>query len=117
MGLNLKSQAESLFAQIGYGRENAIPRPANKSIDRFLREMVARANESGDVVINVGEGYYRPRPWIAIEKAEYKEYVAKDVSRAMRLLRKKKKMQHSYDQMEVGHDEMHESYQQLRLEL
>lgn len=116
MGLSPKSQAESLFSQIGYGRENAIPRPANKSIDRFLREMVARANESGDVIINVGEGYYRPRPWNITEKMEYNEYVAKDVSRAMRLLRKKKKMQHSFDQMEGGHD-THENYQQLRLEL
>lgn len=127
MGLNPKSQAESLFAQIGYGRENAMPRPLNASIDRHLRNLVTKANEHGDVIINVGNGYYRPRPWILAEKMEYEEYIAKDISRAMRVLQKKKKMQKSYERMEEEHEFAAErsqsgegaceSYQQLRLSL
>lgn len=103
MGISPKLQAESLFRQIGYGRNNAMPRPVNKTLDRELRELISEANAKGDVIINIGDGYYRPRPWIEIEKMEYDEYVKKDVSRAMKILRKKKRMQNSFRMMEVEH--------------
>ena len=104
MGLNMRTQAESLFLQIGYGRENAIVRPENKTLDRHLRDLVTQANENGEVIINVGEGYYRPRPWIIAEKMEFNEYIAKDDSRAKRILRKKKKMQSAFEQIGGAHE-------------
>lgn len=41
-----KEQAESLFSYIGYGRENAVNRPTNRTVDRYLRDLVAQADKT-----------------------------------------------------------------------
>lgn len=50
--------AKECFNRITFGRENAVKRLAK--IDRLLRGMVEKANNHGDCIINVGNGYYRP---------------------------------------------------------
>lgn len=77
-----KEQAESLFSRIGDGRQNAVTRPVNRTVDRYLRDLVARANERGEVIINVGNGYYRPRFSDPVERSEFEKYINKDISRA-----------------------------------
>ena len=127
MGLNKKKQAELLFAQIGYGRENALTRPENDSIDRQLRKLIETANENGDVIINVDEGYYRPRRGVMIEDMEFKEYLAVNDAKAEKILCKNRKMRHSYEQMGGIHELKEqrsawrtgsgEDFEQLRLQL
>ena len=77
-----KEQAESLFSRIGDGRQNAVTRPLNRTVDRYLRDLVAQANERGEVIINIGNGYYRPRFFDPVERIEFEEYTNKDISRA-----------------------------------
>lgn len=77
-----KEQAEILFSRIGEGRQNAVTRPLNRTVDRYLRDLVAQANERGEVIINVGNGYYRPRFSDPVERSEFEKYINKDISRA-----------------------------------
>lgn len=54
-----KSHAEYLFSRIGTGRDRAMKRPKG-SADRHLRDLISKANLSGDCIINIGDGYFRP---------------------------------------------------------
>lgn len=71
----IKSHAEFLFDMIGTGRERALKRPSGRA-DRHLRKLIAAANISGDCIINIGDGYFRPgkddedalRQYLSIEK-------------------------------------------------
>ena len=57
-----------------------IKRPANPSIDRQLREVIAEKNRTGeDVIINVGKGYFRATE---DDGPELREYVNKELHRA-----------------------------------
>lgn len=87
--MKLNEQAEFLFYKIGYGQENALIRTKADNIDRVVRGLVNLENIRGSgVIINVGHGYYRPRPGIAEEEMEFKEYIAKEESRARQILDK-----------------------------
>ena len=57
---------------IPYGHENPLQRPANPCEYRILRRNIEYANNNGDCVINVGEGYYRPVPGDAVDEKEKK---------------------------------------------
>lgn len=83
-----KEKAEAIFRNIPLGRENAIRRPDNKSVDRELRDMISKANAKGALIINVGGGIYIARPWEPEERRECEEYIAKEKSRAYQLLGK-----------------------------
>lgn len=48
--------------RIPVGHRNAMSRPSNPNDDRRLREQIEKANNNGDCIINVGDGYYRPDP-------------------------------------------------------
>lgn len=85
------------------GHENAVQRPTNPIEDRVLRSQIEKANRSGDCIINVGHGYYRPVPGNAIDEAELRQYLAKDLSRARNVLFKRKKMSKTFERWrEVG---------------
>lgn len=107
-----KEQAESLFSSIGDGRENAVTRPMNRTVDRYLRDLVAQANEQGEVIINVGEGYYRPRFFDPVERMEFEEYTNKDISRANKTMAKVGRMKAAFLESGPGYIEV---YEQLSL--
>ncbi|HIT65967.1 MAG TPA: hypothetical protein IAB61_01790 [Candidatus Merdisoma merdipullorum] len=83
-----KEQAETIFRNIPLGKEKAIQRPDNKSVDRELRDLISKANTKGALIINVGGGIYVARPWEPEERKECEEYIAKERSRAFQLLEK-----------------------------
>lgn len=76
-----KCAGESLFKQIGTGKENAVTRPRNECEDRGLRKMVENAQAKGDIIINLGSGYYRPDLSNPEEIREYHHYIAQKRSR------------------------------------
>lgn len=103
MGKKGDGRAYALFAQIGTGHSHRVRRPRDPSVDRKLRDMVADANQRGDCIINTGDGYYRPRPWVDDEKKAYNEYRAKERARAHKILRKGRKMNAAYAAMMAKH--------------
>lgn len=94
-------EARLLFRQIGIGRERAIKRPENRSVDRKLRELIAEANLHGCLIINVGSGIYTPRLDVPEEDSELREYIAKETSRALETLRKAQAMNKSYQRLKA----------------
>lgn len=101
-----KEQAESLFSRIGDGRQNAVTRPVNRTVDRYLRDLVARANERGEVIINIGEGYYRPRFFDPVERIEFEEYINKDISRANKTKAKVEMMKAAFMRDSPGYEQL-----------
>ena len=94
-------EARLLFWQIGRGRDRAIQRPANRSVDRKLRELIAEANLHGCLIINVGSGIYIPRLDVPEEDSDLREYIAKETSRALETLRKAQSMNKSYQRLKA----------------
>ena len=88
-GERRKLNSAQYFNQIGTGHENAVQRPPNKWTDRKLRSLIEAANRTGDCIINVGGGYYRPVPGDGIDEFEYRKYIACDLSRARKILSKR----------------------------
>lgn len=96
-------EARLLFRQIGRGRDRAIQRPANRSVDRKLRELIAEANLHGCLIINVGSGIYIPRLDVPEEDSDLREHIAKETSRALETLRKAQSMNKSYQRLKAVH--------------
>ena len=94
-------EARLLFRQIGIGRERAIQRPENLSVDRKLRELIAEANLHGCLIINVGRGIYIPRLDVPEEDSDLRGYIAKETSRALETLRKAQAMNKSYQRLKA----------------
>lgn len=88
-----KEIAKSIFKNIPIGRDTAIKRPDNKSIDRELRSLISSANAKGALIINVGSGIYIARPWEPEERKQCEEYIAKEKSRAYQILEKVSRME------------------------
>lgn len=89
--------------KIPYGHEKAMPRPSNPIKDRLLRHKIEKANNNGDCIINVGNGYYRPVPGDAVDEKEFKEYTAKELSRARKILKKRLAMIRTFERWrEIG---------------
>lgn len=91
-----KEIAQQLFSRIPDGHANPLQRHPSAYVDRVFRRMVEDANKSGDCIINVGRGYYRPRPNDAVDEKEFNEYLAKDLSRARQVLLKRMKMRDAF---------------------
>lgn len=89
-----KTQADKLFSLIGEGIGHAVSRPKDPKVDRRLRQLVAEANKTGDCIINMGFGYYRPGDDDCVE---FEEYIAQERSRAREILRKCRSMEQTYD--------------------
>lgn len=94
-------EARLLFRQIGIGRERAIKRPENRSLDRKLRRLIAEANAQGCLIINVGSGIYIPRLDVPEEDSELREYIAKETSRGMETLKKARAMNKAYQRLKA----------------
>ena len=94
-------EARLLFRQIGIGRERAIKRPENRSVDRKLRELIAEANLHGCLIINVGRGIYIPRLDVPEEDSELREYIAKETSRGVETLKKARAMNKAYQRLKA----------------
>lgn len=82
---------------IPYGHKNKLQRPFDSYEDRVLRKQIAKANNEGDCIINVGSGYYRPIPGDEIDEKEFKEYLEKELSRARATLKKRLSMKMTFE--------------------
>ena len=72
-----------------------VKRPKNGSIDRELRELIAQKNAAGDdVIINIGEGYFRAGP---DDGPALREYVAKERARAKTISDKAETMMETWE--------------------
>lgn len=94
-------EARLLFRQIRIGRERAIKRPENRSLDRKLRRLIAEANAQGCLIINVGSGIYIPRLDVPEEDSELREYIAKETSRGVETLKKAQAMNKAYQRLKA----------------
>lgn len=100
--MEAKEAAAGFFSRIGCGHRNAISRPdtstcAGANIDRELRNMIERANNNGDCIINIGSGYFRPIPGDKTDELALKEYIKKEVSRASKVAHKAKVMKVTFE--------------------
>lgn len=93
----LFGQAKEYFDRIPDGHKNAIQRPWNRSVDRSLRNMIERANNNGDCIINVGEGIYRPIPGDPVDEKELNEYLNKELHRARSIQLKRLCMKKTFE--------------------
>lgn len=67
------------------------------------REQIEKANNNGDCIINVGDGYYRPDPNDIEDEVEFNEYMAKELHRARAIQKKRLSMKLTYERWrEVG---------------
>lgn len=82
---------------IPYGHREPLQRPADPIEDRALRRSIEFANNQGDCVINVGEGYYRPVPGDMVDEKELNEYLAKELHRARAILAKRLAMKNAFE--------------------
>lgn len=72
-------------------------RPADDLEDRRLRRKIEVANNEGDCIINVGNGYYRPVPGDEIDEKELNEYLAKELHRARTIQKKRLAMKMAFE--------------------
>lgn len=84
--------AEELFNQIGFGKENSVSRPSNERVDRKLRKIIERENTNGDCIISGKSGYYRPIQDRPDEQHEFNHYLSSELHRARAILHKRKNM-------------------------
>lgn len=97
--MDAKKQAEEYFGRIRIGNRNAVKRPMNDAVDRPFRGMVEDANIHGDCIVNVGFGYFRPDPSDPADEKYMNEYLAKELSRARKILLKRMKMRKAYEDL------------------
>lgn len=72
-------------------------RPSNAYEDRILRNQINKANNNGDSIINVGNGYYRAVPGDPVDEKEFEEYLAIDLHRARATLKKRLAMKMAFE--------------------
>lgn len=92
-----KDFAKSIFDRIGDGHLNAVGRPDDDIIDRYLRRLIEHENHNGDCIIAGRTGYYRPIPGDSIDEAEYKLYLNSDRSRINKLTSKQTCMRMAFE--------------------
>lgn len=89
----------SLFERIPNGSEDPLKVPGGSIESREFRKEVAHANRSGDCIINLGSGYYRPVPFEDDKDVEM--YLASELHRARAILYKRAKMKESYNRRRI----------------
>ena len=75
------SMAEVFFKKIGIGKDTAVTRPIDPRVDRRFRKLIEEAQKAGEIIINTGEGYYRPNLENPVEYVDYLHYIAQKRSR------------------------------------
>lgn len=93
----MNTRAKQYFLRIPNGHAHPLQRPADDYTDREFRKMVEDANKSGDCIINVGSGYYRPLPGDAVDEKELNEYLAKELSRSRKIQIKRFAMRTAFE--------------------
>lgn len=88
-------RASTAFKSIGIGRENAYTPP--KSIEKEFANLVDVQNAKGDVIINLGEGYYRPNPLSNKGDEEFNTYLTQEYERADAIVNKCIAMRNTYN--------------------
>ena len=88
-------RASTAFKSIGIGRENAYTPP--KSIEKEFSDLVDIQNSKGDVIINLGNGYYRPNPLSNPGDEEFNAYIAQEYERANAIIDKCNAMRNTYN--------------------
>ena len=91
-GRRKRMNAEEIFNQIGFGKENSVSRPSNEYVDRKLRRIIERANTNGDCIISGKNGYYRPLQDRSEEQHELNHYLSSELHRARAILHKRECM-------------------------
>lgn len=81
-----------ILNKIRFGHKNAIKRFGTDITDRKNRRIIEQANHNGDCIINVGNGYYRPVPGEPVDDKEFEEYMATELGRARKILKKRLSM-------------------------
>lgn len=88
-------RAFAAFKSIGIGKENAYTPP--KSIAKEFSDLVNIQNSKGDVIINLGEGYYRPNPLSNKGDEEFNAYLTQEYERADAIVNKCIAMRNTYN--------------------
>ena len=87
--------AELMLDKIG-DRDHPLKRPPSPGIDRELRGLIAERNADGsDIIINLGEGYFRPG---AEDRSVFYQYILAEKSRAREIIRKVDTMLDTYEE-------------------
>ena len=89
-------RADEIFAKIGTGHANAI---RGVTQTKGLRKIIQNANKTGDCIINVGNGYYRPDPTDPTDCAEMEHYIASELHRAREILYKREKLKDTWEKI------------------
>lgn len=89
----VRSHAQILFDRIRVGRDHAVRRPGDPNIDRAFRQLIETANKSGDCIINLGEGYFRPGEE---DEMDVRQYLTAELHRAKELYDKIDSMREAY---------------------
>lgn len=85
--------AEILIDMIG-GSDCPIKRPINASVDREMRGLIQERNTAGeDVIINIGDGYFRPGEE---DRTAFLEYYKKEKHRIKEIEKKLDTMMDTY---------------------
>lgn len=93
--------AEFLLDRIG-DRDHPIKRPKDPSVDRMLRGLISERNAAGeDIIINNGDGYYRPG---ADDRPAVFEYWVKETHRAREIKNKADTMMATYISIYGGYE-------------
>ena len=85
---------QQAFKSIGIG-ENGLYPP--KSIAKEFSDLVNIQNSKGDVIINLGEGYYRPNPLSNKGDEEFNTYLTQEYERADAIVNKCIAMRNAYN--------------------
>ena len=93
--------AEFLLSHIG-DRDHPIKRPKNPSLDRELRGLISERNAAGeDIIVNLGEGYFRAGP---DDRPAVFEYWVKETHRAREIKNKADTMMATYTAIYGGYE-------------
>ena len=84
--------AQIWFEQIGDDGTKPLKRPKDPTVDREFRELIEYANNHGDVIINDGAGYYRPKRGDGFDEHCYNIYKAKELAKAKKIIKKIERM-------------------------
>ena len=73
-----------------------IKRPLNRAVDRAFRKKVEKANREGSVIINIGDGYFRPDRNDESDEWAYRLYRSKELKRAKSIIDKIQSMDEAF---------------------
>jgi len=80
---------------IGHSKSYSPP----KRYSSKFSDYVDQANMNGDIVINVGNGYYRPLPTDPIDNFEFNSYISSELDKANIIIEKCRRMSETYNKV------------------